>query len=318
MQDDATKEILSPDSGYTERASAGRRWSARVFDLLCLDLASFVALAYFGLPDELSVFLVTPLALALEGCVYAIFGTTFGRWVFATRVIDRFGKKIPPSVYFKRNLHLLFGGMWLGLPFICILPWLYQWYRVSHGKETTYDERLGLAVRQGKQSMFKFVVAIVFWISMAFLRGGLRERVDKHADEATYYSPETSISYLESESAGSPHASNALGIRYATGNGVERNLARAEECFRSAAERGVEAAWLNLAWMLCEQPERRADAEEPLRIASAKGNADAQYFYAVYLSEDETRRAESLEWLRRAAAQGHDEATKALEALPGN
>lgn len=177
-----------------ERATASRRWGARIFDIWFFGPIAFVA--QFGfvlllgklmarLPDmpELPEWgdavvgyavativwvLFFAVCLALESLTYAIFKGTFGRWVFSTLVRDKDGKKVSRKVYWKRTLRVFVTGIFFGLPVLGWIAWIVQAIRVRLGKETTYDQALGLTSRQYKQSKVKFVVAILFigWIGL--------------------------------------------------------------------------------------------------------------------------------------------------------
>ena len=301
-----------------ERATAGRRWSARMFDLWLYAILLGFAGGFAGLigdagqpiPSKVWWILSAPIAMVVEAGVYAVFGTTFGRWVFCTRVLDGNGGTISSAVYCKRNLRLFLEGMAIGSPIVWIVAWLVQRQRVAHGKETTYDAALGLTVRQRRQSIFKQLVGIVFvifvvWIGM---KGKDAEKIQG------YYSESASIEYLQRESKESPYACEALGLRYLNGLHVERNLPRAEKLFRSAARHGIDTSWWNLALAISGQPGREADVEKPLRMAAEKGVPQAQYAYGVLLSEDASRHDEAREWIRKAAAQGLVEAKTVLES----
>lgn len=86
---------------------------------------------------------------------------------------------------------------------------------------------------------------------------------------------------------GSAQAQFSVGVLYASGDGVQRDLVKALHWYRSAAEQGDAAAQNNLGVL----------------YATGQG-----------VSQDET---EALHWYRKAAAQGHSLAQHNLEGLRG-
>jgi localization factor PodJL len=126
--------------------------------------------------------------------------------------------------------------------------------------------------------------------------------------------------YLARASDGDPDAQYELAIRFAEGNGVDKDYKRAAAWFREAAINGVAAAQYDLGVLydfglgLARDPieaviwyQSAADQNEPiaqLRLGS------------IYLAGDVVPRnpAEAVRWLRRAAEQGLAEAQAMLAA----
>ena len=67
-----------------------------------------------------------------------------------------------------------------------------------------------------------------------------------------------------------------LGICYEKGHGVEANVNKALECYRTAAEQGLMQAQLNAAIMLRDQFNKPAEAARYFRMAADQGNLASQ------------------------------------------
>ncbi|MBO0905521.1 tetratricopeptide repeat protein [Jiella sonneratiae] len=82
----------------------------------------------------------------------------------------------------------------------------------------------------------------------------------------------------EAAAQGNTLALNDLALRYATGDGVPRQPARAEELYRRAAEAGLAVAAGNLGlllWQAAGTPADRAEAVRWLKVAASAGEATA-------------------------------------------
>lgn len=119
--------------------------------------------------------------------------------------------------------------------------------------------------------------------------------------------------------AGDIAAQNALGIMYATGNGVRQDIFQASRWFRKAADQGDATAQYHLAFYYYDG--ERIDYKEAVnwyRLAANQGHASAQnrlglmYSNGKGVSKDAT---EALKWFRSAAENGDADAPKNLARI---
>ncbi len=121
---------------------------------------------------------------------------------------------------------------------------------------------------------------------------------------------------------GHPAALNNLGLMYAQGRGVERDVSRAIRLWLESAQAGHLMAMYNLALAYYRGEGLEApDAEEALhwfRQAAEAGLPDGQYALGqlynlgVMVAQDE---ATALAWYDAAASQGHESAAARAETL---
>ena len=112
----------------------------------------------------------------------------------------------------------------------------------------------------------------------------------------------------------------ALGVCYAAGTGVEKNLEKAVEWYHRSAEQGYVDAQYNLG--LCYLLGEGAAVDEAasarwFRKAAEQGDAPSQYHLGRACEQGlgfPARHDEAAQWYRLAAEQGHPEAQLALAA----
>ncbi len=156
-------EIGNPVSGTAEYQIAGSwtRCGARTLDVI---LESIVICFLLSISAPIGGIIALPFALLLDGVIYAIFGTTFGKWLFGIKVVDRSGVAVSAGRYFYRNLRVWWGGYGLGLPLICLITGSVQQYRILKGKSATYDQALGLNSIRYKVNGFKTFCGVVLLV----------------------------------------------------------------------------------------------------------------------------------------------------------
>lgn len=147
------------------------RWMARIIDLTCIGLLVYAALhkitAYFHFSGSLEkvnekvmYILVLPLLLLAEVVFYELFGTTFGKWLFALRVCDESGRYVSTKMYFKRLLRLWVSGLGMYVPVVSLIAAVIQYRRLNSRGQTTYDETLGLHVAKEKFRPLRLLTAM--------------------------------------------------------------------------------------------------------------------------------------------------------------
>jgi uncharacterized protein len=105
---------------------------------------------------------------------------------------------------------------------------------------------------------------------------------------------------------GSADAQRALGERYASGEGIERNLDEAFVWLEKAAEHGSVAAQMRLVALYGERggPDDAARAERWLRAAAEAGDAHGQVRLAEQILAKGGDEAEAAKWIASAAEKG--------------
>ena len=110
---------------------------------------------------------------------------------------------------------------------------------------------------------------------------------------------------------GDPRGENGLGVLYVRGQGMEQDLGRALDLFRSAAEKGLRAAQKNLGEMYAEGIGMARDDAAALHwfgLAAAQGDAGAQFSLGSMYGRGqgvERDYAKAMEWFLEAAEQGN-------------
>ncbi|WPL17909.1 Serine/threonine-protein kinase PrkC [Thiorhodovibrio winogradskyi] len=113
-------------------------------------------------------------------------------------------------------------------------------------------------------------------------------------------------------------ATFALGMRYATGDGVEQDDAQAATLFREAADQGDAMAQFNLGNMYRNGrgvPQDNSQAVAWYRRAAEQGHADAQFLLGAAYSTGQSvpqDDSQAVAWFHRAAEQGHADAQLTL------
>lgn len=113
----------------------------------------------------------------------------------------------------------------------------------------------------------------------------------------------------------------SLGVAYATGHGVPRDLASAIRWWKAAARRGHVTAQVNLGLLYSRGvgvEKDLAKAREWWLRAADGGDAVAQFHLGAMAATGEGMPidyAEAVRWWRLAAAQGYEQAIKGLEIL---
>lgn len=131
------------------------------------------------------------------------------------------------------------------------------------------------------------------------------------------------VQTLQSAEQGDAEAQFRMGVRYDSGNGVERSFAEAARWYRRASEQGHAAAQTNLGLMYSEGQGVPRDNREAARWLSQAAQADdplAQYSLALLYHrgngvEKDPERA--LQWYREAARAGYPQALNNIGIMYG-
>jgi hypothetical protein len=116
---------------------------------------------------------------------------------------------------------------------------------------------------------------------------------------------------------GNVDAMNNLGTFYEHGSGVKLDKKKAEELYRTAADRGDAAAQYNLGLLLYSE-KRFEEAFRSFALAADQGHTFAENSIGMCYGNGtgmEVDLGKARYWFERAAAKGHEKATRNLAAL---
>lgn len=119
-------------------------------------------------------------------------------------------------------------------------------------------------------------------------------------------------------SSGDALAQLNLGAAYDHGIGVTRDVDKAIEWYRKAADQGLAEAQFNLAHILVAEDISAVGAAEYMLKAAEQGMADAQYLMGVTYAEGigvEPDEEKARLWLQRASTQGQKDAARYLKKM---
>jgi len=118
--------------------------------------------------------------------------------------------------------------------------------------------------------------------------------------------------------SGDAQAQLNLGAAYDHGLGVARDVDKAIEWYKKAADQGLAEAQFNLAHLLVSEDISSVAAADYMLKAAEQGMPDAQYLMGVTYAEGigvEPDEEKAKLWLKRAIAQGQTEAAKYLKKM---
>ena len=120
------------------------------------------------------------------------------------------------------------------------------------------------------------------------------------------------IDWLIAAAAQIPAAKYSLGCCYFQGIGVDKDLKKAEECFRQAGDNGCADAWYDLACLLQQRTGENAESLECLRKAAIAGVPPAQFYYGSEIlykaNHDEKSIEEGMNFIYQSALAGFESA----------
>lgn len=163
------------------RAGAIRRYAARWIDLMlvvCLILAMMIPMDPSTAPQETRsgfpyykdfffAFFVALFTVLIDSFAYAVFGNTFGKFLFGIKVLDSTGEPLKPFDYFARNLKIFFFGLGCGIlaPFTMFA----QFTALIARKSTSYDKTPPRFVVKRNATTIKTALGIIIFLMVHFL-----------------------------------------------------------------------------------------------------------------------------------------------------
>ena len=131
--------------GYTNAPHPWRRYFARIVDLLLYVIIGTIALEIAfpgrldGANDRLVGIAVSIAAVPIETVLIALFGTTVGKALLATRVLTAQGTYIGFGHSFSRAVNVLVRGQALGVPIVGFITQVVQYRNLVDEGVATYD-----------------------------------------------------------------------------------------------------------------------------------------------------------------------------------
>jgi hypothetical protein len=169
-------------------ACASHRAVARWFDVflvslpLVLGVKVLVAGLTYFIPVEMHdymaiisqlviIFIVTPVALVLDGLIYSLFGNTLSKALLRIELY-RDGRRLDGNGYFRRNVSIWVWAYACGLGCINLFLQIIHCIMVSSSGSTFYDQRLGVQVvcrpLDGGRTLLAVAMFIALMVGAAF------------------------------------------------------------------------------------------------------------------------------------------------------
>ena len=185
-------------------------------------------------------------------------------------------------------------------------PNLYLIFKLAYKNEIKSSTNTKTKAKP-KESKFRLI-----FLMMAFIVIGFSFiAVVKHDDKKPLPIEEK---FEKSAEQGDAYSQYVLGIRYTSGNGVAKDIKKAEKWLRKAAEQGDQHSQFKLGLLLKDDKE----SAKWFRESAKQGNVQATFFLGLLyyhgkgLSQD-YKQAEK--WFKRAAQQGYADAQHLLGVM---
>jgi len=164
-------------SGETSTASQIRPWVrclARSIDYLLfgfflISINVNRILSNFDVPIIIFPALLLFIWIFVEAGFLSIFGSTPGKWLLRTRVVNIFQHKPDFLSALRRSLSVWCNGMGVGIPFITPITIIISYYKLRRERHAVWDLDGGFFVKHEKISISRALLAVSFLIIFAFL-----------------------------------------------------------------------------------------------------------------------------------------------------
>ncbi|MCJ7615369.1 MAG: tetratricopeptide repeat protein [Desulfobacterales bacterium] len=164
-------------SGETSAASQIRPWVrclARSIDYLLfgfflISINVNRTLSKFDIPIIIFPALLIFIWIFVEAGFLSIFGTTPGKWLLRTRVVNIFQHKPDFLSALRRSLSVWCNGMGVGIPFITPITMVISYYKLRRERHAVWDLDGGFFVKHSKISISMALLAVLFFIIFSFL-----------------------------------------------------------------------------------------------------------------------------------------------------
>ena len=123
----------------------------------------------FDIPIIIFPALLIFIWIFVEAGFLSIFGTTPGKWLLRTRVVNIFQHKPDFLSSLRRSLSVWCNGMGVGIPFITPITMVIAYYKLKRERHAVWDLDGGFFVKHRKISMSRAILAVLFFIIFSFL-----------------------------------------------------------------------------------------------------------------------------------------------------
>ena len=171
-------------SGETSAASQIRPWLrclARSIDYLLfgfflISINIDRTLSKFDIPIIIFPALLIFIWIFVEAGFLSIFGTTPGKWLLRTRVVNIFQHKPDFLNALRRSLSVWCNGMGVGIPFITPITMVISYYKLRRERHAVWDLDGGFFVKHRKISISRALLTVLFFIIFSFLNTNKMQR----------------------------------------------------------------------------------------------------------------------------------------------
>ena len=164
-------------SGETSAASQIRPWVRFLARSIDYSLLGFFLISInidrtfskFDIPIIIFPVLLIFIWIFVEAGFLSIFGTTPGKWLLRTRVVNIFQHKPDFLSALRRSLSVWCNGMGVGIPFITPITMVISYYKLRRERHAVWDIDGGFFVKHRKISISRVLLAVLFFITFSFL-----------------------------------------------------------------------------------------------------------------------------------------------------
>jgi hypothetical protein len=176
---DFKKGVENISDSYTPQIRPWVRYFARMTDFYLFNVIFIIVVAFF-LPNMFeSLFeiglLATALILAIwtffEAFMLSMWGTTPGKWLLSTSVLDVRNNKLSYSKALSRSWQVYIKGLGLGIVPFNIVAMIIAYHTLTRNKlgRTTWDLDGGYRVRHKKLRSMRVAFLVLFWMALIII-----------------------------------------------------------------------------------------------------------------------------------------------------
>jgi len=125
-------------------------------------------LSKFDIPIIIFPALLIFIWIFVEAGFLSIFGTTPGKWLLRTRVVNIFQYKPDFLSALRRSLSVWCNGMGVGIPFITPITMIIAYYKLRRARHAVWDIDGGFFVKHRKISLLRVLLAVLFFSIFSF------------------------------------------------------------------------------------------------------------------------------------------------------
>ncbi|WLD93091.1 RDD family protein [Alkalihalobacillus sp. AL-G] len=152
------------------------RYLAKTFDMsICVFIVGlFLGIFTPAFLESASTFLLAFITIFLTLVIDTIFlstwGTTPGRWLLKTYVLDNEGNKLTLPIAYKRSLSIWIRGFGLGIVVISFFTQIISYTNLTSTRTTPWDSNNDLVVLHDKIGVVRGVIAMILLLLILYIR----------------------------------------------------------------------------------------------------------------------------------------------------